>query len=244
MENVERLRVALLRQLKGLGYEVVPKRTSPLMWAAHVLMWVFMKPSGKSFIDDYITTGLGKIYVPIKKDRPQTNEEAERSVDVGTLAHEMTHVYQAKRDPIMHTIRYCCPQLPIMGAALLMIPVHVWLATLSPFGHLMILVYLVAIAFSFTPLVKLIAWYPRYEIERDAYITSAFVLHALFGYVERQHVLDKFTSQLSTPYYLWTTTEAIALKDAGIAHDAISRNDPTLLLEPSRRFVRETLQVR
>lgn len=240
-ERINRLKAALVTNLAALGVTVVPKRTSPLQWFLHVLAWPFVKLAGKSYIDDYVTTGLNKIYVGIPADQPQTTEQAIRVVDVTTLAHEMTHVYQARRGLVAHSLGYVSPQLPIMLVALACIPLHVWLASLSAWGHLVILVYLVAIAFSFTPLVALIPWRPRFDTEHDAYITSVFTMHALYGYVDRQYVIDYFTSQLAGSPYLWPAPHEVALRAAEVAHDRVSRRDPALLNEPSRRFVKEFL---
>lgn len=241
MDQVVHLKSALVQQLAALGVTIVPKRQSKLMWVLHVLLWPFMKLAGKSFMDNYVTTGASKIYVPVPAGLPQTTDEAIAVVEVTTLAHEMTHVYQGHRGRVLHSLGYISPQLPIMLATLACVPIHAWLASLSAWGHMMILVYLTGIAWSFTPLVALIRWRPRFDIERDAYITSIFTLHAIHGYVEQQYVRDYFVAQLAGSPYLWPTPRHVALQAADEAYRRITQRDPTLLSEPSRKFVADTV---
>ncbi len=241
MDKIDKLKTALVAHLATLGVTLVPKRSSAWMWVVHVLMYPFMKVAGRSYIDDYTTVGLKTIWVPVPKEQPQTYEQAVRVVDVTTLAHELTHIYQGRRRPVTHYLGYICPQLPILGAALLLVPLHAWLATISGWAHLMFILYAVAIAFSCTPLVKLVPWRPRFDTEHDAYITSAFVLHRIAGYVEHDHVVNQFVRELSGPTYLWTAPESVARAAGEAAHAAVTRGDPLLLTEPSRKLVSETI---
>lgn len=241
MENVDKLRAALVSHLASKGISIVPKRTSAIMWVLHFLLWPFMKLSGKSFIDDFVTTGLGKIFVCLPANEPQTVENAIASISVTTLAHELTHVYQSEKNRAGHALAYLCPQLPIMLAAVLLVPVHVWLASLSEWAHLISALYIHAIVFSFTPLVAMLPWRPRFDIEHDAYVTSIFTLHALYGFVDPQYPYELFTKNLSGSSYLWPAPAGLAQRAAVLAYERISRKDPSLLDEPARKLVRQVL---
>jgi hypothetical protein len=75
-----------------IKYKVVYKKNSNLM----KLINFFVKPFNKCFMDYYYTTIFGTIYTPHKNDK----------IDGYMLAHELTHLKDSKKYPILYELSY------------------------------------------------------------------------------------------------------------------------------------------